>query len=188
MPQFIGAPPNCRPECTSNSECPNHMACINSKCGDPCAGACGTLAQCRVVSHTPNCVCPQGYTGDPFSYCTELHNVAPIEHFTPCTPSPCGSNAICKERDNAGSCTCASGYLGNPYEGCRPECSVNTDCPSNRICQQNKCQDPCPGTCGVNAECQTVNHAPICTCLSGFTGNPFQNCVVIKRKYIITYH
>lgn len=183
MPEFIGTPPNCRPECSSNSECPNDLACINSKCSNPCIGACGSMAECRVVSHTPNCVCPQGYFGDPFVVCNVQYDTTPFERPTPCTPSPCGSNAICKERNNAGSCICSSGYFGNPYEGCRPECTVNTDCPSNRVCQQNKCQDPCPGTCGTNAQCQTINHAPICTCNSGYTGNPFQNCVLIQSKY-----
>lgn len=157
------------------------MACINNKCKNPCVGACGLLAQCRVVSHTPNCLCPQEYTGDPFVAC-EIQRIQSIEFLSPCTPSPCGSNALCKERNNIGSCTCLPGYFGNPYEGCRPECTVNTDCPSNRICQQNKCQDPCPGTCGVNADCQTINHAPLCICPPGYTGNPFQKCYIKQGK------
>ena len=69
-PEFIGAPPNCRPECVSNSECPSQFACINQKCRDPCPGSCGANAECRVVSHTPMCVCPSEYTGDPFTQCT----------------------------------------------------------------------------------------------------------------------
>lgn len=183
LPEFIGSPPNCRPECTSNSECSNHLACIKSKCGDPCVGACGELALCRVTSHTPNCVCPTGYTGDPFVQCKIQQIDLPPETLSPCTPSPCGSNAICREKNNVGSCICSPGYFGNPYEGCRPECTVNTDCPSNRVCQQNKCQDPCPGTCGSNAQCQTVNHVPLCICIPGYTGNPFQRCF-IQRKSI----
>ena len=67
---FVGAPPNCRPECVSNSECPGNLACMNQKCRDPCPGACGTNTECRVVSHTPMCVCMSGYTGDPFTQCT----------------------------------------------------------------------------------------------------------------------
>lgn len=185
MPEFIGTPPNCRPECTSNSECANNLACVNKKCRDPCIGACGSNAECRVVSHTPNCVCPQGFIGDPFLYCNAHHDVPSLEQVTPCSPSPCGSNAICKERNNAGSCVCSPGYFGNPYEGCRPECTVNTDCPSNKICLQNKCQDPCPGTCSSNAQCQTVNHAPICSCINGYTGDPFRFCSIIQRKYFL---
>lgn len=72
MPEFVGAPPSCRPECISNSECPGNLACMNQKCRDPCPGSCGAFAECRVVSHTPMCVCSTGYTGDPFTQCYEF--------------------------------------------------------------------------------------------------------------------
>lgn len=66
---YIGSPPNCRPECASNSECAYHLACINMKCKDPCPGSCATNALCQVISHTPRCSCPPGYYGDPFTQC-----------------------------------------------------------------------------------------------------------------------
>lgn len=69
--EFIGSPPNCHPECVSNSECASHLACINKNCRDPCPNTCGLNAHCRVVSHTPNCVCLSGYIGDPFIQCIE---------------------------------------------------------------------------------------------------------------------
>lgn len=70
LAEFIGTPPNCRPECVSNSECANHLACINQKCKNPCAtGICGQNAECRVVSHTPNCICVNNYVGNPFVHC-----------------------------------------------------------------------------------------------------------------------
>lgn len=97
---------------------------------------------------------------------------------SPCTPSPCGTNAVCREQNGAGSCSCLPEYIGNPYEGCRPECVHNTDCPSNKACMRNKCQDPCPGTCGQNADCQVVNHLPTCTCRPGYTGDPFRYCSI----------
>lgn len=71
LPEYKGSPPNCRPECASNSECPSHLACINQKCVDPCPGTCGSNANCHVISHTPNCICAPGYTGDPFRMCTQ---------------------------------------------------------------------------------------------------------------------
>lgn len=100
----------------------------------------------------------------------------PHEVISPCSPSPCGSNAICREQNGAGSCTCLPEYIGNPYEGCRPECTLNTDCAPNKACIRSKCQDPCPGTCGPNADCQVVNHIPMCTCRVGYTGDPFRHC------------
>ena len=35
---YIGTPPSCRPECTINAECANTLACIDTKCRDPCPG------------------------------------------------------------------------------------------------------------------------------------------------------
>lgn len=175
LPDFIGSPPNCRPECVSNAECPNNLACINQKCKNPCSGQCGENAECRVVSHAANCICLAGYVGDPFSRC-QMPIRDQIDYVTPCNPNPCGANAECREQNRAGACSCLPDYFGNPYEGCRPECVVNSDCPSSRSCQQNKCVDPCPGVCGQNARCQVINHAPNCICLSGYVGDPFQFC------------
>lgn len=175
LPEFIGSPPNCRPECITNTECSFNLACINRKCKDPCSGTCGTNSECRVVNHAPNCACIVGFEGDPFVQCIQKQPL-PVENVNPCVPSPCGSNAICKERNGAGSCICLPEYIGNPYEGCRPECILSSDCSLNRACVRNKCIDPCPGTCAENANCQVINHAPTCTCITGYTGDPFRYC------------
>ncbi|KAK1134104.1 hypothetical protein K0M31_011886 [Melipona bicolor] len=68
-PEFIGTPPNCKPECISNSECNSHLACIERKCRDPCTGSCGSNAECHVVNHVPSCICAKDFTGDPFVQC-----------------------------------------------------------------------------------------------------------------------
>lgn len=183
MPEYIGAPPNCRPECVANSECAPQLACINRKCQNPCERACGTNAECRVVSHSPICICPEGYRGDASVQCSPVSMVPEV--VSPCTPSPCGTNAECREQLGAGACICIAGYFGNPYEGCHPECLVNSDCPSNKACTRNKCIDPCPGTCAVNADCQVVNHSPLCTCRQGYVGDPFTQCH-LKRKCILS--
>lgn len=72
LPNFIGTPPGCRPECVSSSECSNDRACINQKCSDPCPGVCGTNSNCRVNNHSPICSCRLGYTGDPFTRCNPI--------------------------------------------------------------------------------------------------------------------
>lgn len=97
----------------------------------------------------------------------------------PCYPSPCGSNARCRVENDYAVCECLPEYHGNPYESCRPECLSNPDCPSNTACIRNKCQDPCPGTCGVNAICTVTNHVPVCTCQVGYTGDAFRYCSVV---------
>jgi hypothetical protein len=99
----------------------------------------------------------------------------------PCHPSPCGSNAICKERHGAGSCSCLPEYTGDPYTGCRPECVSNSDCDRTKACSNNKCKDPCPGACGVNAECRVIAHSPSCDCYIGYTGNPLHECYEIDE-------
>lgn len=98
------------------------------------------------------------------------------EPINPCNPSPCGVNAICKERNGVGSCTCLHEYYGDPYNECRPECTLNSDCAKNRACVNNKCRDPCPGVCGINAECSVINHSPTCSCLDGYIGNALTAC------------
>ena len=60
---------SCRQDCVTNSHCSLDKACINERCVDPCPGACGTDAECRVPNHVPICTCPQGYTGSPYRRC-----------------------------------------------------------------------------------------------------------------------
>ena len=101
----------------------------------------------------------------------------------PCYPSPCGDNAICNKhrtRERAATCVCIEGYFGDPFLSCRPECTQNNDCPTNRVCKNQKCVDPCPGLCGINAVCSVSNHRPSCDCLQGYTGNPSVSCNLSK--------
>jgi hypothetical protein len=48
---------------------------VNEKCRDPCEGSCGLYAKCFVNNHVPVCLCPDGFTGDPFRQC----NPKPLE-------------------------------------------------------------------------------------------------------------
>ena len=84
------------------------------------------------------------------------------------------------------SCSYISNYIGNPYEGYRPECTIDSECSNNLACITIKCQNPCTGRCAIAAICQVVNHFPFCTCLTGFTGDPYSQCVFNiqnKRMY-----
>lgn len=207
LQNYIGRPPNCRPECTINSECPSNRACQNERCVDPCPGSCGAFADCVVITHRSVCSCKSGYTGDPFAGCslipskitlnfTQHHQsthiilvTQPVEEpRNPCNPSPCGANALCKERNNVGSCVCLPEYFGDPYTGCRPECVTNSDCPRDKACTNNKCRDPCPGVCGLNAECRVYNHAPSCLCIAGYIGNAQTSCHLPPPSKTILLH
>ena len=67
---FLGDPfSRCYPECTQHEECASNLACFNLKCTNPCSGACGDNADCRVENHKAICSCPKGYTGHPFDRC-----------------------------------------------------------------------------------------------------------------------
>lgn len=188
----------CRPECTLSSDCPRNRACIRLKCQDPCPGTCGTGALCQVVNHIPICSCPNGYNGNAFVACrlserkffvqilglevmTDIfyYIVAPPKS-NPCNPSPCGANSQCREINGQAVCSCVPGFIGSPPT-CRPECVTSSECPLLQACVNQKCVDPCPGTCGLNAKCQVVNHNPICSCPTNYIGDPFTRCIP-KRK------
>lgn len=196
LPEYQGDPyRGCRPECVLSSDCTRDKACIRNKCTDPCSGTCGQSAECSVINHIPMCSCPQGFTGNAFLVCSRVQGcnrsfrvsnnglkqffVAP-EVVRPCSPSPCGPNSQCREINNQAVCSCLPGYIGSPPT-CRPECVVSSECSLNEACVNQKCIDPCPGTCGLNAVCQTVNHNPICSCPSRYTGDPFTRCLPIGK-------
>lgn len=97
------------------------------------------------------------------------------EYHDPCSPSPCGPNAQCRQVNGAPSCSCLPEYIGAP-PNCRPECTISAECSSNKACIRQKCIDPCPGSCGLNALCNVINHTPTCTCPENYVGDPFTQC------------
>lgn len=97
------------------------------------------------------------------------------QYVNPCVPSPCGPYSQCRDIGGSPSCSCLATYIGTPPQ-CRPECSINAECPGHLACISAKCRDPCPGSCGVGARCQVLNHTPICTCPEDYTGDPFSGC------------
>lgn len=101
----------------------------------------------------------------------------------PCLPSICGPYSICKVIGESPSCTCQPNYIGAP-PNCRPECVSNSECPSNLACVNQKCRDPCPGSCGYNADCKVISHALVCACPFGQTGDPLVSCNPIQGSYL----
>lgn len=65
--------------------------------------------------------------------------------------------------------------MGRP-PNCRPECTNNAECSSVLACHNQKCIDPCPGSCGLNAVCRVVNHNAVCSCQQGYVGDPLSGC------------
>ena len=69
-----------KPECTTDPECPDHLACIEEKCKNPCfTSNCGVNAECRAIKHRATCICNPGFVGDPYRICEErktyLHTI-----------------------------------------------------------------------------------------------------------------
>lgn len=105
----------------------------------------------------------------------------------PCNPSPCGPNSNCRAVDNIAVCSCVATYIGSP-PNCRPECVLNSDCSQNKLCKNHICIDPCTqATCGLDSECKTIGHRPICSCRQGYTGDPFINCVPVTPQSNFIY-
>ncbi|KAF2350557.1 EGF-like domain [Trinorchestia longiramus] len=171
QPGFFGdplKPEGCKPQCDNDDDCVYDKSCINTRCRDPCPGACGINAHCDVVNHRPQCACPPGYTGNPYSECAVIVLDIPRDKVTteapsrnPCSPSPCAYNAHCSLEYNVAKCTCPPGYRGDPYSQCRPECLVNNECKDDQACSNQRCIDPCPKLCGVNAKCEVKNHIAV---------------------------
>jgi len=93
----------------------------------------------------------------------------------PCASHPCGPQSVCRAAAGRAECSCLPGTIGSA-PNCRPECLLNSDCPTSRHCVNRLCVDPCAGACGVDAQCRVVNHSPVCQCRPGYQGNGYAMC------------
>lgn len=117
------------------------------------------------------------------------HTECPVVPSDPCMPTPCGPNSQCRVIANQPACSCLLNYIGRP-PNCRPECTISAECPANLACQNERCTNPCPGSCGLVATCRPINHKPVCACPEGFTGDPFAGCVPRRKDkfcFILRY-
>lgn len=182
---ILETPPGCR----EDSECPTHESCINRQCRSPCD--CGRHATCLVKDHRATCSCEAGYDGNPNILCRTVGCRIDSECesgkacingncISPClVDNPCGANAECYPNGNRAECRCLSGYRGDPYDNCRViGCRSNSDCPSDKACENAVCVNPCVYTniCSPRAECSAQNHAAVCKCPPNLIGNPYVDC------------
>lgn len=117
-----------------------------------------------------------------------LERPPPIAQDTnPCVPTPCGQNSVCQVQSDRAVCSCLPNYLGRP-PACRPECMVNSDCSMNMACVNERCKDPCAGSCGINAECRVASHSPQCHCSEGYTGDPFSGCIIVVATQSMCFY
>lgn len=61
-------------------------------------------------------------------------------------------------------------------------CLQNDDCPLYTACKNRQCINPCAerNPCATTADCQVVNHEPVCTCPDGYIGSPLTDCRLRK--------
>jgi len=167
----------CRPECTSDRDCPSHQTCKDNRCRNPCAyGACGDGAHCNVVNNRVDCKCPENFKGDPFDRC-----YAECTHHDDCSNNQaciklscadpcinaCGTNAECRVDDHQPICSCPKGYTGRPFESCRPFTRAD-------VCSNNPC--------GREAMCEPGEDVggklrAVCYCPTGYLGNAKVECI-----------
>lgn len=123
------------------------------------------------------------------NYVAAIYIVPDNNTVQPCTPNPCDPSASCDTYGNQFAiCDPCFGSNGINNPACRPECVLSTDCAFDKACLRNKCVDPCPGSCGVNAECSVYLHDPICRCVNGFEGNPYEHCKpTTQRKLFLVF-
>lgn len=107
-----------------------------------------------------------------------MYVIISVSTVQPCNPSPCGPNSQCRTVNNQAVCSCLPSFIGSP-PSCRPECTISAECPLDEACNNQKCINPCIGSCGYGARCEVINHNPICSCPAQYTGDPFSNCIPI---------
>lgn len=176
--------------CIGDSDCDTEKSCINSLCRDPCN--CGQNALCRIKEHKPVCTCEQGYDGNPEIGCVKIgcrsddeclgsHTCINRQCVPACTADKCGTRAKCSGINHRAVCDCPPGFSGDPKIACiRMECSSDSECPLDKSCINNKCENPCEKTakCDINEVCSVYHHKPECACLPGYVSDLQRGCII----------
>ena len=112
----------------------------------------------------------------------------------------CGIGATCTVENHQPFCLCPDNPYANPLIDCtvRPPtqppptqpaveegCVVNSQCERDEVCRDRRCVDPCPGLCGVEADCLVDNHRARCQCREGYQGDPYSIC---KRELRLNWY
>lgn len=175
---------------------------------------CGPNTHCETQYHTPLCQCNEGYEGDPYSfqegqqcersYCTP-NPCGPntvckyINGIISCACEPGYStqhDGVCRRNQITASqrkpvvllptipdSLVENRTLNRPIQS-RKECHYDADCDDDKMCIQDKCEDPCVNACGAGARCHTRNHFPRCVCPEGTTGDPFYKCTMLFSELL----
>ena len=62
-------------------------------------------------------------------------------------------------------------------------CSSDSECATDHACRLGECTPVCGADglpCGGGASCRGVAHQPVCTCLPGLEGDPYDFCTAVE--------
>lgn len=113
---------------------------------------------------------------------------------------PCDESGYCISLcENNSDCSCGEKCYNG---GCRSLCSNRNKCPQRQICQQGLCVPGCnnnrdcgddmicsskqcvtvcqDSSCGKKAMCLANRHRAVCSCPSGFSGDPEKECKAVE--------
>ena len=153
------------PECYVDADCDQTDVCDQGNCVEACKLAeCGVNAICKNSFHSHQCVCPDGFLGNPDTSCY------------PCKTRDCWYKHNCLKK-HLHDAFCVS-VVPQTEPTLAAGCANNDECPDHTACKNRLCINPCAydDPCASNANCRVVNHEPVCSCPDGFIGDPKIRC------------
>ena len=167
-----------RVDCSENDDCAFDHACDQKtfKCFNPCERMDCFNGLCQVKNRKAVCQCAAGFEPSINNQCADINE---------CSRNPCHPTATCRNTPGKFQCVCPEGLVGEPYkDGCRKpgRCVADSDCPLTASCISGTCKDPCSvaNSCGINAECFTENHTPVCRCPFQAAGDAKVECYTLE--------
>lgn len=187
----------CRPVCDSGV-CANTAICTGRRhqpeCTCPAGNTGDPYVQCSLIPLPipvePECRndadCPSQLA------CINAHCQNPCSQ-----PDVCSLDQQCRILDTLPLrtiiCQCLPDTIVDANGRCRniiqiqPACTIDPDCPDSDKCIRGECVPACRfDQCGINALCSPINHQAVCTCASGYTGNPHRECT--NSKYLASLY
>lgn len=194
--------PSAGTNCTSNSECPNNLACnmASKECYNPCNSPsfkCNDNKKCDVLRHKATCVCKNGFIVNERGEiacapdqveCSE-NKQCPTDKacvegrcVDPCLEGkkyPCPKDKACAVYNHQPTCIC--------MKNCSPSLSIclrDNGCPQNQACRAFRCEDPCTtANCPDNTPCYVEDHKPVCKfCPPGYIRDSKYGCLKGKTR------
>lgn len=195
----------CGPQCTRDEDCSQTQNCAGGRCVNICeSGVCGTNALCEPRNRRAICRCPSGYTGDPFTRC----NLAPSGSVGWSSPSikhklyPSKHDPIFdvdqRILTGSGVSSSSSSFNSNPFTNSFSS-AVGSGFNRNEFTSSSSfggsssfSDNPCSSfSCGSNAECTARSFRAVCTCRTGYEGDPYTGCrrsECIGKAFLSQFH